>query len=185
MAGTGAAGSQGSWARGDHVHPTDTTRVSKAGDTMTGPLVRPGWTDGSNAAAGNVGEQVSASVTTPVTLTTGVTANVATLPLAAGDWSVSGVVIFNEAANTVPTALAAAIATSSATLPTPAQVAAGTGNMTQYNMTFTKGPINQFMQTGISRINVAAATTVYLVAQAAFSTAGLTATGYISARRVR
>jgi hypothetical protein len=142
-------------------------------------------TDGSNAAAGVVGEQVSASVTTAVTLTTGVTANVASLALTAGDWSVSGVVIFNEATNTVPTALAAGVGQTSATLPTAAQVATGVGNMTQYNMAFTKGPITQTMQAGVCRVSISAAATVYLTAQAAFSTAGLTATGYISARRVR
>jgi hypothetical protein len=174
MSGTPAPGTAITWAHGDHVHPVDTSRQPVKGVT-----------DGSNAAAGNIGEQVSASVTTAVTLTTGVTANVATLNLTAGDWSVSGVIIFNEAANTVPTALAAAIALASATLPTAAQVAAGTGNMTQYNMTFTKGPITQTMQAGVCRVSVNAATPVYLVAQAAFSTAGLTATGYISARRVR
>jgi hypothetical protein len=174
MDGTAAAGVGTTWARADHVHPTDTSRAPVKGVT-----------DGSNAAAGNVGEQVSASVTTAVTLTTGVSINIATLALTAGDWSVSGVIIFNEAANTVPTALAAAISMTSATLPTAAQVAAGTGNATQYNLAFTKGPISQTMQAGVCRVSVSAGTTVYLVAQAAFSTAGLTATGYISARRVR
>jgi hypothetical protein len=172
--GTGAAGSANAWARGDHVHPTDPSRAPVKGVT-----------DGSNAAAGNVGEQVSASVTTAVTLTTGVSINIATLALTAGDWSVSGVIVFNEAANTVPTMLAVAISMTSATLPTAAQVAAGTGNMTQYNMAFTKGAVGQTMQAGVCRVNVSAATTVYLVASAAFSTAGLTATGYVSARRVR
>jgi hypothetical protein len=174
MDGTAAAGSASVWSRGDHVHPTDTSRQ---------PLK--GFADGSNAAAGNAGEQVSVSVTTAVTLTTGVAVNVASLALTAGDWTVSGVIIFNEATNTVPTMLAAAVSMSSAVLPTAAQVAAGTGNMTQYNLTFTKGPITQTMQAGVCRVNVSAATTVYLVAQATFSTAGLTATGYVSARRVR
>jgi hypothetical protein len=36
--GTGAAGSSTLWSRGDHAHPTDGTRVAKAGDTMTGFL---------------------------------------------------------------------------------------------------------------------------------------------------
>lgn len=38
MDGTGAAGSATTYARGDHVHPSDTTKVNKAGDTMTGNL---------------------------------------------------------------------------------------------------------------------------------------------------
>jgi len=37
--GTAAVGSETAYSRGDHVHPTDTTRVAKSGDTMTGKLV--------------------------------------------------------------------------------------------------------------------------------------------------
>lgn len=39
MDGTAAVGSETAYARGDHVHPTDTSRVAKAGDTMTGTLI--------------------------------------------------------------------------------------------------------------------------------------------------
>ena len=38
MSGTQAVGTSNAVARGDHVHPTDTSRVAKAGDTMTGHL---------------------------------------------------------------------------------------------------------------------------------------------------
>ena len=38
MDGTADIGSEGKFARGDHVHPTDTSRVDKTGDTMTGNL---------------------------------------------------------------------------------------------------------------------------------------------------
>jgi hypothetical protein len=38
MAGVAAPGVLASYARGDHVHPSDTSRVNKAGDTMTGVL---------------------------------------------------------------------------------------------------------------------------------------------------
>lgn len=41
MDGTGAAGTATTYARGDHVHPADTTRVDKAGDTMSGQLNAP------------------------------------------------------------------------------------------------------------------------------------------------
>jgi len=56
--------------------------------------------------------------------------------------------------------------------------------MTQYALAFTKG-VNQTMQAGICRINVSANTNIFLVAQSTFSGGTLTATGYISARRVR
>lgn len=38
MDGVGAAGTATPYAREDHVHPVDTSRVAKAGDTMTGAL---------------------------------------------------------------------------------------------------------------------------------------------------
>ena len=38
MDGTAAVGTATKYAREDHVHPSDTTRVAKAGDTMTGTL---------------------------------------------------------------------------------------------------------------------------------------------------
>lgn len=37
--GTAAVGTETAYSRGDHVHPTDTTRVAKSGDTMAGQLV--------------------------------------------------------------------------------------------------------------------------------------------------
>lgn len=39
MDGTAAIGTETKYARGDHRHPTDTSRVAKAGDTMTGALI--------------------------------------------------------------------------------------------------------------------------------------------------
>lgn len=38
MDGTAAVGVETAFARGDHVHPSDTTKVNKAGDTMSGAL---------------------------------------------------------------------------------------------------------------------------------------------------
>ena len=140
-----------------------------------------GITNASNAAAGMVGEQLAVSVTTAVNLTTTVTANVGTLALTAGDWVVAGAIVFNPAQG--PTALGAAVTTTSATLPTAAHIASGTGNMTQYRMTFGNG-MTQTMQTGPTRVNVTATTNVYLAAQGTFNST-CTATGYMSARRVR
>jgi hypothetical protein len=168
--GAAAPGTSALYARGDHRHPTDTTRAPASGTVAA-----------DNAASGIVGENLATSQTTPVSLTTAVTANIATLALTPGDWSVSGVVIFAPSA--APSALGGAVGLTSATLPTAAQVAAGTGNLTQYRLTFTTGQ-TQTMQTGITRVNVSASTNVYLLAQGTF-TGTCTATGYISARRVR
>jgi hypothetical protein len=183
----GAIGPQG--PAGPTAVSTDAGNLAKLGTDslllVPNTSVLKGTTAADNAAAGIVGEQLATSQAVAVSLTTGVVANIATLVLTPGDWSVSGVIVFAEAANTVPTMFAAAISTMSATLPTAAQIVSGVGNMTQYNMAFTKGAVSQTMQAGICRINVSVNTNVFLVAQAAFSTAGLSATGYISARRVR
>lgn len=42
MDGVGAAGTGGNYSRGDHVHPSDTTKLNKAGDTMTGDFTLQG-----------------------------------------------------------------------------------------------------------------------------------------------
>jgi hypothetical protein len=184
---TGAPGAQG--PAGPTAVSANAGNLAKLGTDnlilVPDSAVHAGVTDGSNAAAGKIGEQLSASITTAVNLTSGAAANVGSLALTPGDWSVSGVIVFAEAANTVPTMLAAAVSLASAALPTVAQIASGAGNMTQYAMAFTKGPVSQIMQTGITRVNMSANTTVYLVAQSIFTTAGLSATGYVSARRVR
>ena len=161
--GTGAAGVATSWSRSDHVHPT-------------GPVK--GVVDGSNAAAGNVGEYLSASIATAVNLTSGVAANIGSLTISPGDWAVAGQVNF-VAPGTAATRMAAAISNTSATLPTQAQIAAGPGSMADVSATFGKAAIT--MQTGPCRFNVTVNTTIYLVALGPTTTA----TGFISARRAR
>lgn len=39
MDGVGSAGTGGNYSRGDHVHPSDTAKLDKAGDTMTGYML--------------------------------------------------------------------------------------------------------------------------------------------------
>jgi hypothetical protein len=141
-----------------------------------------GVTDASSAAAGNLGEFLSASQATATALTTATALNLATLSLSAGDWDVWGQITFTPSA--APSSLSAAIGTTSATLPTPAQLAAGTGAMTQHRLTFTSAQ-TQTMQTGATRVNVSATTSMFLLAQAVFASGTCTATGFISARRRR
>jgi hypothetical protein len=167
MDGTAAAGVSGSWARGDHVHPTDTSRA---------PIK--GVIDASNAAAGNVGEVLSVQITTAVNLTLGTPINIGQLPLTPGDWVVAGNVNF-ASPGTAGTRYAVAISNTANTLPTPAQLAAGVGSL--FDMSLTYGKAAQNFNTSLCRFNVSANTTVYLVALGPATTA----TGYMSARRVR
>lgn len=170
MAGTASAGTQSQWSRGDHVHPVDVSRA---------PVV--GVTDGSSAAAGNVGEVISGSQATATSLATGTPIGLVTLALTPGDWTVSGVIVFNPSA--APTSLTAAINTA-ASLPSAGNIVAGTGTSTQLRVGFNSGTTQTF-HTGLARMNLAAAASVYLVAQGTFPSGTLTVTGYASARRVR
>jgi hypothetical protein len=98
MDGSAAVGTGTTWARSDHVHPVDTSRyaASNPAGYQTQAQVRAGTTTNDNAAAGQVGEFLSAILlqASAVALTTGVDAVVAQLTLTAGDWDVWGSVTF-------------------------------------------------------------------------------------------
>lgn len=49
MDGTAAVGSETKWAKGDHVHPTDTSRAPLASPALTGIPTAPTATDGNNS----------------------------------------------------------------------------------------------------------------------------------------
>ena len=114
--------------------------------------------------------------TTGTSLSSGTTANVASLPLAAGTWDISGIVVFNQAATTVIEQLTAGVSTVSATLGTP-----DTYQQLPEAIT-TNMPVN--LEAPLTRITLASAATVYLVAQSIFTTSTMTADGYIKARPV-
>jgi hypothetical protein len=137
-----------------------------------------GTTVADQAVQGNVGEVLSTSITTAVNLTASTPANIGSLTLTPGDWVVAGNVNF-VAPGTAGTRYAVAIGNTSATLPTPAQLAAGAGTLTDMSLTF--GKAQQNFNTSLVRFNVSVSTTVYLVALGPATTA----TGYISARRAR
>lgn len=160
---------------------TNIATVSLGATTLTvsGGIV--GDTTGGSAAAGIVGEYVSATVSvgSAVSLSNNVTANVTSMSLSAGDWDVGGLVSFSPGAGTAMTGVFAAISTISATfLPTPG------GGIAQVNPGGTVGWVNTLV-TGQVRIDVSTTTTVYLVAEASFSGGTLAAYGFISARRAR
>ena len=162
--------------------------VTQSGNSLTvagGNLIFPGTSTNDSASAGQVGEIVESTVLTgsAVALTTATPANVTSIELTAGDWDVWGSVWFSPVTSTSITVEAGAISTTSATLPTSpgggarfnfihAAVVPGNGALWGW-------PIGQ------TRISVASTTTVYLIAQATFTAAALSAYGYIGARRVR
>ena len=132
-----------------------------------------GVTDGSAAAAGQVGEYVAA-FGSGVGLANGTPANVATLALAAGDWDVSGNVQF--VATGVLTRVTAGVSTVSDGFDSWSTTVSGT---------LGSGSSQQIGTGGAVRVIVAAPTTAYLVATATFTSGGVTANGTIWARRAR
>ena len=134
-----------------------------------------------NAAAGSVGEYVTNGINqgSAIGTTTGVTNNVVTISLTAGDWDISGSVGFIPAATTSITQYIGSWSTTSATLgglgqqifvSTPAQV---------------WGANASYISLPQCRLNISSTTTVYLVANSTFTVSTMGIFGNISARRVR
>ena len=136
-----------------------------------------GITDGSNAAAGQVGEYLSSVVSTAVTLTAGGYTVVGTLSLTAGDWDVWGEADFNLTTSSTQQ-IAAMIAT------TTGQPNLGDAASRYQNVVNSAGGANFFVPMSLARINVSATTTLYLnmFIQNGMSGGG---TGKLCARRRR
>lgn len=141
-----------------------------------------GTTTNDNAPSGYIGEVIESNLTSgsAVSLTDNTAANVTSIALTAGDWDVWGNVFFQPTGATTITALDAVISTSSA-----GGVGGVNGGGAQgYITTFTTGFPNT-MPAGFRRVLLSAPGTVYLVAKANFGASGMTAYGYIGARRAR
>src|SRR5882762_10477672 len=152
---------------------------------LKGTIFIPGQNRGTatndSASVGNVGEFVTATVAPgAVSLGTGVTSNVTSISLTAGDWDVTGVVNYTPTATTSITDLAQGTSSTTATLgaqdtfsqySTPAQVP-GTTTI-----------IDEVVPT--NRFSLAVTTTIFLVTNATFTASTLTAGGTIRARRMR
>jgi hypothetical protein len=140
-----------------------------------------GVTDGSNAAAGCIGEYISSDVPvgSEVAITNGTIANITSISLTAGDWDLSGTVVCDMGPTTTSTAFYAFIHTVSTTLPTALENAGAlqgwVGSTTGSNPAVT---------TGVRRLSLSVTTTVYLEAFPVI-TAPSHAYGFLGARRVR
>ena len=125
-----------------------------------------GVTNGSNAAAGEVGEYMTATAS-GVALANNVPINVVSLDLTAGDWDVAGNAQFSTGSgqhSTFGVGLDGIDTLTAATFPTTA--------------------MTQGMNAALKRYNVTATTTVWLMAVAGF-VGSATAGGSIRARRMR
>lgn len=141
----------------------------------------PGTDTNDNASAANIGEYTSASLNygSEITLTTATGANVTSLSLTAGDWDVNGVVYFESSGSIAGnTYTYGSVSQTSATLDT---------SVGKYGLAalFTAAGQNQSASIPGVRKSLSGTTTIYLVAQAAFSAGTIKAFGHINARRVR
>jgi hypothetical protein len=136
-----------------------------------------GTTTNDDAAAGSVGEYISASVSSgsPTALSNGISINLTSISLTAGDWDVGGYAYFTPSANTI-ILVQVSIGTTSATL----------NNAPDLGLLF--NATTPFNQSGINaapmRFSLASTTTIYLVVSSNFS-GSCTASGAIKARRRR
>jgi hypothetical protein len=137
-----------------------------------------GTTAADSAQAGSIGEFITSNAT-GVALTTSTTANVTSISLTAGDWDVWGNVWYVPAGTTTLSVVMGGVNTTSATFQ-----GGTTGNTTQNQCNSAAGQ-NASAIAPMQRINVSATTTVYLLANAAFSVSTCTASGTINARRRR
>jgi hypothetical protein len=149
---------------------------------ITDRLARAGFgtTTNDDAAAGTIGEFMTATVAGPgVGIGNNFASNIASLPLTAGDWDVRGEVWFRLGVG--PTGdVEAGISQVAGALPANP----GQGSRTTQTFTHTANS-GQVLALAPCRMSLAAAATVYLVAVCGFSGGSTTAYGRIEGRRIR
>ncbi len=167
-----------------------TTASSGAFTTLTasGPITPSqtagivGTTTNNNANAGSVGEVISATVTSgsAVTLTSGVTANVTSMSLTAGDWLCRGTAAYHSASTTQEENYTEGFSTTSATL-------GPLGTYTSHSSApQTPGTApGEMLNMPTVRELLATTTTVYMVVQTTFSVSTMSAYGTMSCTRTR
>ena len=161
------------------ANPTFTGLVGIPALTSTGavnlngaPNNIKGVTDGSGAAAGQVGEFISQSGSA-ITLTSGAVYDLTTVTLQPGDWDVWGTVYFPPSAGA--STLIGSISSTSGVLQAPYnQVSAATASIG-----------TTYMVLPTIRVSISVATAYRVVGQANFASGTCTGTGIFNARRVR
>jgi hypothetical protein len=138
-----------------------------------------GVTDGSDAAAGQIGEWLSSVVATPAGIGNNNPTNVTSLSLTAGDWDVRGEVWYNLGAG--PTgSCEAAISTTAGAMPSVPGIGSRTTQIFVH-----QANSGQVLPLATCRLSLSAPATVYLIALCGFSSGTTTAYGRIEARRAR
>jgi hypothetical protein len=134
-----------------------------------------GVANGSNAAAGSVGEYLTANAG-PTSLTSGNTASAASLSLTAGDWDTECIAQFTPAGTTVVAGTIVGVSTSATTF-------GGLGTYFQLSATAAAGA-SQTHISPVVRVSITTPTTYFCTVNVGFSVSTLTTTGFLRARRV-
>lgn len=137
-----------------------------------------------DASAGSKGEykETQVNFASPVSLTSGVTADITSVSLTAGDWIVSAFLRTVPNAATTTSQIIASIGASSATLHD-----IGDGNrlpVMRSDTAIGAGGV-AIIPLGVGRISIAVTTTVYFSARVTFAVNTMGGAGIISAWRVR
>jgi hypothetical protein len=146
--------------------------------TFTQPLTIKGVTDGSNAAAGQVGEYFTQYQSSGIAAGSGTGYNLASLSLTAGDWEVWGTVSFYGGSANIQAGIAW-VNTVSGTPPSYGSNGYAQVGSTSTNANYITLPLSplRFLNTST--------TTMYLSATVVFGSGAVTLYGTISARRIR
>lgn len=141
-----------------------------------------GRISGGNSNAGSVGEYVSSVIAqgSAVALTANIGINMTSISLTAGDWDVWYIPNFIPGATTNITQLFASISTTSATV----NAAGDSASFTAYGSAGVVPGVNSGAPMVQKRISISTTTTVFAVAQCAFTVSTLGAWGSLQARRV-
>ena len=148
--------------------------------TLSGGAVITGVIDGSAAASGVVGEDISSNVAqTTSNVSSGVVISPTSISLTAGDWDINVIGYFAPAATTSVTQYIAGFSTTNGTtLPNQGQriIFAQAASVPNAVSEIATGPI---------RLSLNATTTVFLNIRSTFTVSTMTGGGQISARRAR
>lgn len=151
----------------------DTTTQTQAGTLQGSKTVAP--------TAGMIGEEIRSAVAkaSAIALTTATAANVTSISLTRGVWSITGLVSFTATGGAVTgTSIEASLNTTSATRGTGGDNASPSPTIPVFNTADIGVTVANWVQTFTST------TTVYLIAFAGFTVNGISAYGRISAERI-
>jgi hypothetical protein len=161
----------------------DGTTLTQTTSTSVGKGQYLGTATNDAATAGNIGESISTAVASgsAVSLSTGVATNIATISLTAGDWNVSINSVFTYGGGGNTTYVRASISQTSATL----DVLAGKFGQFSFAAAGIVPSGNLTVEVPATRISLSGTTTIYFVADSAFTIGTCVCWGIIQARRMR